>query len=66
MRTEIASLGEFGLIDQLTKDIELKNDSSAYGIGDDAAVLDYPSEKEVVVSSDLLMEGVHIDLTYVP
>ena len=66
MRTEIASLGEFGLIDQLTKDIELKNDSSAYGIGDDAAVLDYPSEKEVLVSTDLLMEGVHFDLTYVP
>ncbi len=66
MRTEIASLGEFGLIDQLTKDIELKNASSKYGIGDDAAVLEYPAEKEVLVSTDLLMEGVHFDLTYVP
>ncbi len=66
MRTEIASLGEFGLIDHLTKDIELKNESSKYGIGDDAAVLEYPAEKEVLVSTDLLMEGVHFDLTYVP
>lgn len=66
MRTEIASLGEFGLISRLTKDIELKNESSKYGIGDDAAVLAYPSEKEVLVSTDLLMEGVHFDLTYVP
>ena len=66
MRTEIASLGEFGLIDQLTKDIELKNESSKYGIGDDAAVLEYAPEKEVLVSTDLLMEGVHFDLTYVP
>ena len=66
MRTEVASLGEFGLIDHLTKDIELKNESSKYGIGDDAAVLEYPTEKEVLVSTDLLMEGVHFDLTYVP
>ena len=66
MRTEIASLGEFGLIDQLTKDITLKNESSKYGIGDDAAVLEYPTDKEVLVSTDLLMEGVHFDLTYVP
>ena len=62
MRTEIASLGEFGLIDQLTKDIELKNESSKYGIGDDAAVLEYAPEKEVLVSTDLLMDGVHFDL----
>ena len=66
MRTEIASLGEFGLIDQLTKDITLKNESSKYGIGDDAAVLEYPTDKEVLVSTDLLMEDVHFDLTYVP
>lgn len=66
MRTEIASLGEFGLIDHLTKGIELKNESSKYGIGDDAAVLEYPTNKEVLVSTDLLMEGVHFDLTYVP
>lgn len=65
MRTEIASLGEFGLIRQLTQDIELKNESSKYGVGDDAAVLSYP-DKEILISTDLLMEGVHFDLTYVP
>ena len=66
MRTEIASLGEFGLIDRLTEGIKLENESSKYGVGDDAAVLSYPSEKQVLVTTDLLMEGVHFDLTYVP
>lgn len=66
MRTEIATLGEFGLIRHLTKGIELKNESSQYGVGDDAAVLSYPSCKQVLVTTDLLMEGVHFDLTYVP
>lgn len=66
MRTEIARLGEFGLIRHLTQSIELKNESSRYGIGDDAAVLSYSPEKEVLVTTDLLMEGVHFDLTYVP
>ena len=66
MRTEIATLGEFGLIRHLTEGIELKNDSSKYGVGDDAAVLSYPAGKEVLVTTDLLMEGVHFDLTYVP
>lgn len=66
MRTEIATLGEFGLIRHITKGIELKNESSKYGIGDDAAVLNYSSEKEVLVTTDLLLEGVHFDLTYVP
>jgi thiamine-monophosphate kinase len=65
MRTEIASLGEFGLIRRLTRGIVLKNNSSKYGVGDDAAVLSYPN-KEILVSTDLLMEGVHFDLTYVP
>jgi len=65
LRTEIASIGEFGLIRRLTQDIELKNVSSKYGVGDDAAVLSYP-DKEILVSTDLLMEGVHFDLTYVP
>lgn len=64
-RTEISTLGEFGLIDRLTRDIKLQNPSSLYGVGDDAAVLHYPS-KEVLVTTDLLMEGVHFDLTYVP
>lgn len=66
MRTEIATLGEFGLIRHLTEGIELKNQSSHYGIGDDAAVLSYPADKEVLVTTDLLLEGVHFDLTYVP
>lgn len=65
IRTEIATLGEFGLIKHLTKDIKLKNESSKYGVGDDAAVLEYP-DKQVLVTTDLLMEGVHFDLTYVP
>jgi thiamine-monophosphate kinase len=61
---EIAKLGEFGLIDRLTKDIEIKNESTRYGVGDDCAVLHYP-DKEVLVTTDLLMEGVHFDLTYI-
>ncbi len=60
---EIAKLGEFGLIDHLTKDIKLKNESTKYGVGDDCAVLHYP-DKEVLVTTDMLMEGVHFDLTY--
>ena len=66
MRTEIASLGGFGLIRRLTEGIKLKNESSRYGIGDDAAVLSYPSGKQVLITTDLLMEGVHFDLVYVP
>ena len=61
---EIAKLGEFGLIDRLTKDLENKNESTKYGVGDDCAVLSYP-DKEVLVTTDLLMEGVHFDLTYI-
>lgn len=64
-RTEIATLGEFGLIRHLTEKIELKNESTVKGVGDDAAVLDY-KEKQVLVTTDLLLEGVHFDLTYVP
>ncbi len=62
--TEISKLGEFGLIDHLTKDIKLKNESTKYGVGDDCAVLHYP-QKEVLVTTDMLMEGVHFDLTYI-
>jgi thiamine-monophosphate kinase len=64
-RTEIATLGEFGLIKHLTQDIELQNAETHYGVGDDAAVLDF-GEKEVLVTTDLLMEGVHFDLVYTP
>ena len=64
-RTEIATLGEFGLIDHLTNKIELKNESSTKGVGDDAAVLEY-KEKQVLVTTDLLLEGLHFDLMYCP
>lgn len=63
---KIEELGEFGLIQHLTASIELKNHSSKKGVGDDCAVLDYPQEKEVLVTTDMLLEGVHFDLTYVP
>jgi len=60
---EISKLGEFGLIEHLTKDIKTQNESTQYGVGDDCAVLHYPAS-QVLVTSDLLMEGVHFDLTY--
>lgn len=50
MRTEIATLGEFGLIKHLTEGIKLENESSKYGVGDDAAVLSYPADKQVLVT----------------
>ena len=62
--TEIAKLGEFELISRLTEDIQLKNKSSIFGVGDDCAVAHYP-DKEVLITSDLLMEGVHFDMTYI-
>jgi thiamine-monophosphate kinase len=64
-QTNISELGEFGLIDRLTKDIQLKNKSTIKGVGDDAAILEY-GEKQIVVSSDLLTEGIHFNLMYVP
>lgn len=64
-RTEISSLGEFGLIEHLTKNIELQHASSIVGVGDDAAVIDHFG-KQTVVSSDMLVEGVHFDLMYTP
>lgn len=64
-RTEISTLGEFGLIRHLTDSLQLKNESSVQGVGDDAAILDY-QDKQVLVTTDLLLEGIHFDLTYVP
>ncbi len=64
-RTELSKLGEFGLIEHLTKAIKLKHKSSIYGIGDDAAVLD-AAKKKVLISTDMLTEGVHFDLTFMP
>ena len=61
---EIKELGEFGLINRLTKDIQYSNRSTIKGIGDDAAVLRY-SNKETLVSSQMFMEGVQFDLTYI-
>lgn len=64
-RTEISSLGEFGLIDHLTRNIEIQNASSILGVGDDAAVIDHFG-KQTVLTTDLLVEGVHFDLIYTP
>ena len=64
-RTEISMLGEFGLIKHLTKNIELKNASSVVGVGDDAAVIDHFG-KQTVITTDMLIEGVHFDLIYTP
>ncbi len=63
--TEISSLGEFGLIDHLTHDFKVKNASTLRGVGDDCAVLDYGGKK-TLVTTDLLLEGIHFDLTYTP
>ena len=64
-RTEISDLGEFGLIRRMTKDLNHQQPSTLRGVGDDAAVLD-PMGKRVVVTTDMLCEGVHFDLSYVP
>lgn len=64
-RTSISEMGEFGLIDHLTKNFEIKNQTTLKGIGDDAAVLDF-KDKQAVVTTDLLVEGVHFDLSYMP
>ncbi len=64
-RTSISQLGEFGLIDHLTKNFAITQPSTLKGIGDDAAVLDF-KDKKVVVSTDMLVEGVHFDLAYMP
>src|SRR6195952_2994833 len=64
-RTNIESLGEFGLIDHLTKNVKLKQPGTTKGIGDDAAVIDFPGKK-VLISTDMLLEGIHFDLAYCP
>ena len=64
--TEISQLGEFGLIDRLTAELPRLNESTVTSVGDDAAVMSYPADREVLVSTDMLLEGVHFDLTYVP
>ncbi|MEJ7684219.1 MAG: thiamine-phosphate kinase [Segetibacter sp.] len=64
-RTEISSLGEFGLIEHLTKNFEIRNASTILSIGDDAAVIDHFG-KQTVITSDMLVEGIHFDLMYTP
>ncbi|SFE70472.1 thiamine-phosphate kinase [Pedobacter antarcticus] len=64
-RTDLAELGEFGLIDHLTTNFKIRHETSVKGIGDDAAVLNSP-DRQVLISTDLLLEGVHFDLAYVP
>lgn len=63
--TKLSELGEFGLINHLTNNIKLKHESTIKGIGDDAAVLDYKNNK-TIISTDMLIEGIHFDLTYTP
>ena len=65
-QTEISTLGEFGLIDHITEGMAKVNDSTVVGVGDDAAILHYPANTDVLVTTDLLLENVHFDLTYVP
>lgn len=64
--SEISSLGEFGLIDRLTENLPKENESTLCGVGDDAAVLHHPDDVDELVTTDLLLENVHFDLTYVP
>src|ERR1700679_290141 len=64
-KTNIEELGEFGLINHLTKNIKLSQQSTVKGVGDDAAVLDFKGKK-VLVSTDMLLEGIHFDLAYTP
>src|SRR3569833_687669 len=64
-KTNIESFGEFGLIDHLTKQVQLKQESSLKGVGDDAAVIDFAGKK-ALVSTDMLLEGIHFDLAYTP
>lgn len=65
-RTELSSLGEFGLISHLTNHLPIRNNSTIKGVGDDAAILETPVGKQTIVTTDMLVEGVHFDLAYVP
>src|SRR6185295_13001042 len=65
-RTEISELGEFGLIKHLTEKIQLQNPSSKLGVGDDAAVIEFETGMQTIVTTDLLVEGIHFDLMYTP
>ena len=64
-RTELKDLGEFGLIDRLTENIKINNTSTKLGIGDDAAITHY-KDRDTVISTDMLVEGVHFDMVFTP
>src|SRR5215471_13170907 len=66
IRTEVSELGEFGLIRHLTENIQLQNKSSKLGVGDDAAVVEFEPGMQTILTTDLLVEGIHFDLMYVP
>ena len=65
-KTDVNELGEFGLIDRLTKNVDQKVDSTEFGIGDDAAVITVSDDTSLLVSTDMLIEGVHFNLMYMP
>jgi len=65
-RTELNELGEFGLIERIKNKVQIRNTSTEVGIGDDAAIIKYDNDSKTVISTDLLVEGVHFDLSYVP
>ena len=65
-RTEIADIGEFALIERLSQKVQINNTDTVRGIGDDAAVLKSEAGQLVLISSDMLLEGIHFDLTYMP
>jgi thiamine-monophosphate kinase len=66
MRTELDKLGEFGLIDTIKKAVKIQNSSTKLGIGDDAAIIQYDNNKKTLISTDMLVEGIHFDLSYCP
>lgn len=65
-RSEISQIGEFGLIDRIRSDVSLRRPSSLCGIGDDAAIIDLPGDENLIVTTDMLLEGIHFDLAYFP
>src|SRR5690554_2137530 len=65
-RTSLESIGEFGLIKALTKNFKIKNSSTLYGVGDDAAVIEKDGENAMLISTDTLIEGIHFNLMYTP
>ena len=65
-RTDLSQLGEFGLIDHLTKNLEIKQANTILGVGDDAAVIDISEDEAMLISTDMLIEGIHFSLMYMP